>query len=403
MGQGAFVTRTQQHNRVFLSSHGVAQMLLRLYESDASSDELKIEAFLALRKLVLASDLGLREQTLKSVYTTVLAIFKTPPTVFTLPGVNLMKNSASELFHPGSSKQEQDMMYRLCFSYIRSLALLLRKAVKDKGKESYRAVYNWQFVQAVDFWSIVLSNASSSSGESASSDVLTPLIYPLVETVLGAVRLVPISRYFPLRFHLVRALVRLVQKTGTYVPLAPLLVGVIESPEVAPVSQGRRKTHALKHSGNLKLLDLETCIRAPVPYLKTRVYSDALIQEAVYLLGEYLGVLSTQIAFPELALPISLAIKRHSKAAGGNMSPGSRAQLKTLLERLEANSQFIEQQRRTVQFAPGDRDQVAAFLDDDKDANRAPLKSWLKLLRKQREQNRAMLDRAAQADSAEQD
>lgn len=44
-----------------------------------------------------------------------------------------MKNAGSELFLlPG--KQEGEMAYQLCFGYIRMLAILLRKGVKEGSK-----------------------------------------------------------------------------------------------------------------------------------------------------------------------------------------------------------------------------------------------------------------------------
>lgn len=46
-----------------------------------------------------------------------------------------MKNSASELFLlPG--KQEGEMAYQLTFGYVRMLAILLRKGVKEGSKVS---------------------------------------------------------------------------------------------------------------------------------------------------------------------------------------------------------------------------------------------------------------------------
>lgn len=53
-------------------------------------------------------------------------------------------------------------------------------------QDSLKAVYNWQFVHAIDFWSLLLSSASEAGQESP----LRQLIYPLVQTALGAIRCV---------------------------------------------------------------------------------------------------------------------------------------------------------------------------------------------------------------------
>lgn len=52
-----------------------------------------------------------------------------------MPSLTLMKNSAAELFLlPG--KAEGEMAYQLTFGYVRMLAILLRKGVKEGSKVS---------------------------------------------------------------------------------------------------------------------------------------------------------------------------------------------------------------------------------------------------------------------------
>lgn len=71
---------------------------------------------------------------LQGVYATLLASSKAT-SIYTLPSLTLMKNSASELFLlPG--KQEAEMSYQLTFGYVRMLAILLRKGVKEGSKVS---------------------------------------------------------------------------------------------------------------------------------------------------------------------------------------------------------------------------------------------------------------------------
>ncbi|TKA53568.1 hypothetical protein B0A53_03859 [Rhodotorula sp. CCFEE 5036] len=299
---------------------------------------------------------------------------------YTLPAIELMKFSASELFLL-QGKQEQDLAYQLAFSYIRSLAILLRKGVKDASKEAYKNVYNWQFVHAIDFWSIVLATAGdkqrvAEQGESP----LQHLVYPLVQVALGAIRLVPTSRYYPLRFRLVRSLLRLVQRTGTFIPLAASLFEILDSPELTRRSK----------PSTLKPLDWDYYLKCPVAYQRTRVYADALVDELVYLLTEYYGALATSIAFPELVLPATVALKRHAKkATSGKVS----TQMKQLVERLEANARWIEQKREGVEFGPNKRDKVDRFLANE-EIDKTPMGTHIKLQRKLREAKKATMERA---------
>ena len=151
------------------------------------SDSVRIACFLAIRKLVAAADEGVRDMVLKGLYLTLLRSCK-QTTVHTLPSINLMKNSASEIY-----TIDQATAYGHAFGYIRQLAVHLRNSIKTKTKDSYKAVYNWQFVHCIDFWSLVLSTACSREAKLArggGESELQPLIYPLVQIALGVIRCV---------------------------------------------------------------------------------------------------------------------------------------------------------------------------------------------------------------------
>ena len=194
----------------------------------------------------------------------------------------------------------------------------------------------------------------------------------------------PTSRYYPLRFHLIRSLLRVVQRTGTYIPLSTPLFEILDSPDLSKRSK----------PSTLKPLDWEYYIRCPAAYLKTRVYADGLADELVYLLTEYYGSLSTSIAFPELVLPAIVSLKRHAKKTG-QARLGS--QIKVLVEKLENNAKWIEDRREQIEFAPNKRDKVDRFLQGDDGAS-APLGAHLRLQKKMRDQKRVTLEKAAMGD-----
>ena len=93
---------------------------------------------------------------------------------------------------------------------------------------------------------------------------LRPLIYPLVQVTLGALRLIPTATYFPLRFQLTRSLLRLSRTTGTFIPLAAPLYEVLNSAEMRKAPK----------PSTLKPLDFDTSIRVAKSYLRTRTYQD---------------------------------------------------------------------------------------------------------------------------------
>lgn len=55
---------------------------------------------------------------------------------------------------------------------------------------------------------------------------LRPLVYPLVQVMVGAIHLQPSARHYPLRLHIVRTLIELTQATATFVPVTPYLLEV---------------------------------------------------------------------------------------------------------------------------------------------------------------------------------
>lgn len=58
-------------------------------------------------------------------------------------------------------------------------------------QESYKLVYNWQFVHSIDFWCLVLARAcdkQAAADKGADASELNALIYPLVQVTLGAIK-----------------------------------------------------------------------------------------------------------------------------------------------------------------------------------------------------------------------
>ncbi|KAK7962632.1 ribosome assembly protein [Apiospora aurea] len=352
-----------------------------------SSESTRITAFLVLRKLVVIGDKGIREVVLKATYQGLVAGARVT-NVNTIQGINLMKNSAAELWGI-----DQGIGYTTAFGFIRQLAIHLRNSIVNNHKESYRNVYNWQYVHSLDFWSCVLAEHCSplKEAESGKESQLKLLIYPLVQVTLGAMRLIPNATYFPIRFQLIRSLLRISRATGTYIPLASALIEVLNSAEM-------RKT---PKAATLKPFDFHVAYKAPKSHLGTRVYQDGVGDQIVELFSEYFVLWATNIAFPEFALPVIITLKRwlkqSRKKTGGNSNGKLRSGLILLVQKLEANSKFIEQRRVKVDFAPRDRSQVDAFLKEF-DWEKTPVGAYVVAQRKSGAEKARMLEQARKED-----
>ncbi|KAI1098184.1 Noc2p family protein [Jackrogersella minutella] len=357
------------------------------WSQSTSSDPTRITAFLVLRRLVVVGDKGIREAVLKATYQGLIAGSRVT-NVNTVQGINLMKNSAAELWG-----LDQNIGYTTAFAFIRQLAIHLRNSIVHNQNDSYRTIYNWQYIHSLDFWSCVLAEHCSplKEAEAGKESQLKLLIYPFVQVTLGAMRLIPTATYFPLRFHMIRSLIRISRSTGTYIPLASALLEVLNSAEM-------RKS---PKQSTIKPLDFHIAYKAPKSYLRTRIYQDGVGEQVVELFSEYFVLWSTNIAFPEFALPVVIMVKRWLKQSrkkiGGNNNNKVRAGLVLLVQKLEANAKFIEGKRAKVDFSPRDRSQVDAFLKDF-DWEKTPVGAYVVAQRKAGAEKAKMLEQARKED-----
>lgn len=356
--------------------------------SDSSNNEVtRLSAFLVLRRLMVISDPSLREAVLKQVYQGLVKGARNT-TVHNIQGINLMKNTASELWGI-----DPTIGYTTGFGFIRQLAVHLRSSITNKTKDSYKAVYNWQYVHSLDFWSRVIAAHCESlrEAESGKPSPLRPLIYPVVQVTLGAMRLIPTAQYFPLRFQLIRSLQRISSATSTYIPLAPALIEVLQSAEMKKPPK----------PSTLKALDFSTQIRATKAYLRTRIYQDGVGEQVAELLSEFFLLWTKNIAFPELSLPVIVMLKRWVKAmtkkSSGNRNAKINSLFLLLIQKLEANTKWIEEKRTKIDFAPNDRAGVDNFLKDV-EWEKSPLGAYVAGQRKAREQKQKQLEDARKMD-----
>lgn len=344
--------------------------------STTEEDGTRLYAF-AFLKTTAESYSELLEIILKATYSALIK-YSNQSNVHTTGGINFQKNSAATLYGI-----DPNMSYRLGFQYVRQLAVHLRSSLTNKTTDAYKIVYNWQYVHSLDFWSRVLS-FECEVGKTAlrgNASPLAELIYPLVQVTLGTIRLIPTAQYFPLRFYLIRSLLRLSQAADLYIPVVPLLTEVFSSTVVTKNTRG----------SSPKALDFEYTIRASKEYLGTKIYQDGVCDQVVDLLGEFFALHSKSVAFPELSIPVVITLRRFTKRSN---NVKFNKQLLRLVERLEENSKFIQQKRNKIEFSPKNRAQVSVFLKEY-DWQKTPIGSYVVAQRQVREERLKMLREAA--------
>lgn len=87
---------------------------------------------------------------------------------------------------------DRGIAYQLGFQFLRQLCLHLRNIRNNLSKDAVKNVYSWQFYNCMKLWVLALTGASTSD--------LVMLVHPLVQLIVGVIRLTSNIKYFP--FHL---------------------------------------------------------------------------------------------------------------------------------------------------------------------------------------------------------
>lgn len=320
---------------------------------------------------------------LKSTYSSFLKNCR-KTNVHTMDLINFSKNSACELF--GIDEQ---LSYRIGFEYIRQLAIHLRNSITNttnssNQKDAYMAIYNWQFVHSLDFWSRVLAQFCNPEHELANfknqESPLRSLIYPLVQVTLGTIRLIPTAQFFPMRFYLIRALIRLSQGSGVYIPIYPLISEILTSTAFTKPGKPTK----------LQAIDFDYIIKVNQQYLGTKAYQDGLCEQFLELTAEFFALHSKNIAFPELVTPAILSLRRFIKKSRNFKF---NKQLQQLIEKLNANATYITSRRSNVEYGPSNKAEVQAFLKEESWES-TPLGQYVVVHRKVKEERVKLLKMA---------
>ena len=322
-----------------------------------AEEQVRVHAFLVIRQMAIVSPYPFIEICMKGMYLTFVRNCKFP-TPSVRPTLAFMLNSVVEIY-----RLDPNAAYQHAFVYIRQLAVHLRNAITMKKKDGFLQVYNWQFVYALKVWAKLLSE-SLQGGEADGQ--LKPLVYPLTQVTIGAIKLIPTARYFPLRFHCIRTLLGLVQKTGVYIPLSGYILETLSFVEM------KRKPKAATG----RPLDFLGMLKVPKSKINSALFQDAVLGQVFELSIEFYAAIACSIGFPEATFLDTRRFRAFLKLA---KSKSVFSKMKPLLEKLEENGRYITSQRANVGFSPKEREEIVKWSDELRSKGQSPLMRYHKV------------------------
>ncbi|XP_018908825.2 nucleolar complex protein 2 [Bemisia tabaci] len=299
-----------------------------------SSETIRVIAFVCLLRLAQLMH-PLLEGMLKRMYISYVANCKfMSPT--TMGSIQFMRKSLAELFG-----LDETIAYHHGFLYIRQLAIHLRNAVTVNSKESIQAVYNWQYVSSLNLWVDLLVSAQD-------KEKLHSLQYPLIQIIIGCIKLVPAAKYYPLRFKLIRMLTKLSTETGVFIPVLPLILEVLNNYDF----NKRNKVVSMKP------MTLTCVLTVSKQQLAENAFKDAIMDLIYSCTLEYLSGESYRQSFPDLVVFANLQIKKFTKSCTNSHYV---RKLKQLLEKINENSKFIDTERRKAAIPLNEEKKIRAW------------------------------------------
>ena len=331
----------------------------------------RIDAFLCVRELCVqhGGRQGVLEEAMRAMYLTYVsyARFTSGSNVGVL---EFMCNCIVELYG-----LDGPLAYQHAFVYIRQLAIHLRNATQggkatgagkrgggdgDRGEKragrrggadelSYKAVYNWQFVNCLRAWTKVLASplaaqpAASTSAATVPTTpaTLRPLLYPFVQVCLGVLTLLPSSRYHPLRLTVLNFLTTLSTACHLYIPLVPSILSLFSSPELT-----RKPT-----STSAKSPDIRYLLKVSKTTALTRGYQEQVTSAALRALVHFYALHSYSLAYPELMLVATRYLRRWVKQSKiGRL----KKEMSAVVTQLEWNGEWVKERREKVDWTPRD-------------------------------------------------
>lgn len=244
-------------------------------------------------------------------------------------------------------KLDLNLSYQIGFKYIRKLSIHLRNYLKNNSNikneneklKNLRLIYNWQYVQSLDFWSQLLSENLPNLAE---------LQYPVIQIILGTIKLNNNVVYFPLKFYLINSLINLSAKTGLYIPLFNFFIELLNSNIFNKNIKAKSllQTHYYMNTFGIKVSKNS---------VQTTEYQVYIINNYLNSLQNYLYIYINNLSFPEFNFVMLKNLKKFIKTHGKKNKSVVYfiKELNSLIDKIIENNKFVVSHRdKLTRFDP---------------------------------------------------
>jgi nucleolar complex protein 2 len=238
--------------------------------------------------------------------------------------------------------------YQHTFVYIRELALQLRKAVAKKSPDAIQQVFGWQFLHSLKLWVAVLAEAATREDDDNNANMMSSLLYPLAEIILGMLRNMPSPvRLFPLRIQCIRLLQQLAATAQVFLPTTSMILECLDWKEWYAKPKKSSKRNTLRGG-----LPMQMLIKLPKEDpMRTQEQLEAAIVQVFALLDRDMELYRYTAAFPEYSVQIRQRCRDFAKAV---QSSRWKAYAKGCMEKCDELASFCTLERAKLTVAPKD-------------------------------------------------
>lgn len=357
----------------YLKSEGLTKKLLkeiiRLWAE--GSERIRVVCLLCLIRIYTKlNDEERKQLIIKNLYNSFLEKCRITKHE-TMSMIGFMRHSLIELY-----KLDPKIAFKQAQTSCQQLTATLKNALTHKNEETYKTVLNWQFANCL----ILLSGLITSQPDDSPVKALT---HQIIQLNLGAMNFLSSPRYYPFYCHLIENLIRLSISTNLFIPVLPQIMGILEKVQIPKLSTKKDKkkkdteedgdkdceNNDVEDEKEVKEYNMDLLNHVSLDEAHSLEYNVAVINRIHDLILEYLSSQCHRISFPELVLLPCVQLKKWLKK-----NPGQESQkLKNLYEKIKADSQKIEEDRRTVDFSFTNYPAVDAWEKRMKDAAKMSL------------------------------